>query len=167
VAHLIGGGAPAGTTASGGSSAQHSAERELAPNRSPGGMGTAAGGGAGASEAGPPVVRSGTRYQPGQLGTQVKAVLAPRAQPLPTGTSRAKESGLAPFDALKSLPACVRRVSGGVRPRLVDVATYQGRPAAVIVLPAGPGRVKVVVVRLGCTGAASDVLARASVATGH
>jgi hypothetical protein len=61
----------------------------------------------------------------------------------------------------------VRRVSGGVTPRLVDLATYRGRPAAVIVLPAGTGRVKVVVVGLGCTGTAGDVLARTTVATGH
>jgi Putative zinc-finger len=160
VAQLIGSGTTAGTSASGSAASRShaAAGSEKAPaNR----MAPSSG------ELGLPVVRSGTNYQPGQLGTQVKAVLA--RHPLPPARSSQGGNGAAPapFSNSASLPACVRRVSGGVAPRLVDLATYQGTPATVIVIPAGGDRVRVLVVGRGCTGAASDVLAQASVATGH
>jgi hypothetical protein len=168
VAQLIGSGTTAGTAASGSAGVRHSAN-QLQPSRAPSGMrtaGGAGGSGAAASEAGLPVVQSGTNYQPRRLGTQVNAVLARLPVPGAASTPRAKQSLPAPFGT-SGLPACVRRVSGGVRPRLVDVATYQGRPAAVVVLPAGRGRVTVLVVGPGCTGAASDVLAQTSMTTRH
>jgi hypothetical protein len=109
------------------------------------------------------VVSSGTNYQPQQLGSQAKLVLAHFGQPGPRGEGTAKSAAPRPFGNFVNLPACVKRVSGGRIPRLVDLATYQGRQAAVIMLPAGQNRLRVLVVGTGCSATANDVLARTSV----
>lgn len=105
------------------------------------------------------VISSGTRYQPRRLAAQAREVLARHpdagipAMGLPSAGSRSLSLDFG------SLASCVRRVSGGQRPRLVDLATYAGRPAAVIMIPAGTS-VRVVVVGTGCSAARSDVIAR-------
>jgi hypothetical protein len=108
-----------------------------------------------------PVVKSRTSYQPQRLQEQAKAVLARygRAAPRPAGTGHGALPG-SPGISATNLAACVRRISRGHTPQLVDLATYQGRTAAVIMLPASQGQVRVVVVGSGCSAAASDVLAQ-------
>jgi hypothetical protein len=117
----------------------------------------AASGAAGAR--GLPVVASGTRYRPGLMASQVAAVLhryaAPGATPHPTVASPAVHSAAFPH-----LAACVDRITGGGQPRLVDIARYGTRPAAVIVQPiAGTSTMRVSVVGTGCSASSGDVIA--------
>lgn len=94
-------------------------------------------------------LRSGTRYTSAGLASQVAGALAkpgairPRALDAPAGT----------------LGQCVARVSDGRAPLLVDSATFEGRPATVIVLPAlDAGHVNVWVVGDKCSASDSDVI---------
>jgi hypothetical protein len=104
--------------------------------------------------AGPRIVRSGTNYQPGQLKTQVRKTLArfgpgvklaaPAATPLGHSVS------------LANLPACQQRFGAGRHVELVDEARYEGRPAAIIVMPgASAGTLRVLVVPARCSAAAA------------
>jgi hypothetical protein len=98
------------------------------------------------------VVASGTHYRPGLLGAQVKTVLSrPSELPAPSGTSSILR--------MTSLPSCVAHVAGTQRPRLVDLASYNGRPATVIVLPAGTNTLRVLVVGPRCSTTVTDLLA--------
>lgn len=107
-----------------------------------------------------PVVSSGTRYQPGQLGSQAKAVLTRYGGLGGAAVPRAKIPRPAPSAGFSDLSACVHRVSGGRTPTLVDLASYQGQRVAVIMIPAAKPEVRVLVVGAGCTASTSDVLAR-------
>jgi hypothetical protein len=110
-----------------------------------------------------PLVHSGTSYQAGQLPAQVGAVL--RRYPAPEGSaSRSRvASPVSPQSAFPQLNACVSHLAGGQRPRLVDIARYGTRPAAVIVVPVpGTPTLQVWVVGPGCTGQGGDVIARFS-----
>jgi hypothetical protein len=115
------------------------------------------------------VTASGLNYLPSTLGSQVRLEMATRYSSssgqqsmAPSASGAASHntfagasgsvgssattlpSGLAaPSSALSG---CVLRVTGGVQPSLVDKATYQGRPAYVIAVPA-----RVWVVERGCT----------------
>jgi putative zinc finger protein len=110
------------------------------------------------------LVSSGTDYQRQRLASQAKTVLVrhalPRSRPAGTGQGKLPSSFGSTF---AHLPACVQRVSGGHTPKLVDLASYQGQRAAVIMLPAARHQVRVVVVGPECSGTASDVLAQALV----
>jgi hypothetical protein len=70
----------------------------------------------------------------------------------PTASSGASAAASASSAAAPSiapsakLAGCVSRVTGGVTPRLVDQATYDGIPAYIIAVPS-----YVWVVKLGCT----------------
>jgi hypothetical protein len=57
----------------------------------------------------------------------------------------------------------VLHVTGGRAPEVVDVATYRGHPASVIMVAATAGRIRVWVVGPACSGTAADVLARITV----
>jgi hypothetical protein len=110
-----------------------------------------------------PLVASGTVYQRGQLPSQVSAVLKryPASEGSP-GRSRVA-SPLAPASGFPHLSACVRHVTGAQQPRLVDIAHYGTRPAAVIVVPApGSAALRVWVVGPGCSGQGGDIIARFS-----
>ena len=111
------------------------------------------------------VIQTGTSYQRATLAQQARAQVhaaqeresasttAPSAtspSPPPSATS-ASLSSLAPTARLR---ACVLAVTGGVSPKLVDQATYQGKPAYVIASSS-----HVWVVGLGCTAARPQVLA--------
>lgn len=113
-----------------------------------------------------PLVASGTNYQPGQIEAQASAVLRRhlsfRAN-IPAGTAGTHASA---FGGLNNVRACVTRVTGGLRPRVVDVASYRGQPALAIIVPAGGGSMRVWVVGTGCSAAASDMLAQASIPGG-
>jgi hypothetical protein len=130
------------------------------------------------------VTQSGTRYQQATLSQQARAqVLAAQAREsgptaVPSAASSAVPSAASSAPASASsassssssastgfgaavtyapnavLRGCVLKVTGGVLPRLVDRATYQGTPAYVI---AGASRVWVV--GIGCTAASPQVIA--------
>jgi hypothetical protein len=106
------------------------------------------------------VTASGLNYLPRTLGTQVRLEMAAQynsgsggqqsmAPSASAAPSRRAFSGSAAsgFAAPSSnLTGCVLRVTGGVRPSLVDKAAYQGQPVYVIAVPA-----RAWVVGRGCT----------------
>jgi hypothetical protein len=144
-------------TSSAGSSASRSAPNGSAAARAPeAAPGVAIRGGL-------PLVASDTNYQPGQLPAQVGAVL--KHYPAPEGSPGRPTvaSPVSPESAFPQLNACVSHLAGGQRPRLVDIARYGTRPAAVIVVPvSGTATLRVWVVGPGCTGQGGDVIARFS-----
>jgi hypothetical protein len=101
----------------------------------------------------PLIVHSGTNYQPGQLSTQVRATLlrfGHGAKNFLPGTGQSP----APLAFGANLSACLQRVTGGRPAELVDVAHYEGRPAAIIVIPgARANTLRVLVVGTGCSAA--------------
>jgi len=113
-------------------------------------------------------ISSGTNYQPGQLTAQVAAVLARYPTPAagthaaaPTARAATSQVPTEPYAAASA--GCVERIAGGLPPRLVDKARYDGRAATIIVLPASArGPAQVWVVGPACSGARSDVLAHTS-----
>jgi hypothetical protein len=92
------------------------------------------------------VIASGTSYQPATLAGQVRAQLARPARSAATPADESAPSA--------QLAACVLHLTGQVRPRLVDRATYQGKPAYVIAVTN-----RAWVVGTGCTGSNSEVIA--------
>ena len=122
------------------------------------------------------VTTSGTKYQAATLAAQVRARLAasgimtqaPSASAPAASASSASSTAPAPSASSSALAAssssgapvptalrgCVLRLTGGVLPRLVDRATYQGEAAYII---AGSNRVWVV--GLGCTAAKTELIA--------
>lgn len=106
------------------------------------------------------VISSGTNYRPGTLQAQVSAVLR-RYRSAGTAGQPGTPTSAAASQAFPRLPVCVRQVSGGRTPLLVDVARYEGRTAAVIAVPvAGSRMVRVWLVGTGCAGHAGDVITR-------
>ena len=144
-------------SSSAGSSASRSAPSGSAVARAP----EAAPGAA--IRGGLPLVASGTSYQAGQLPAQVGAVL--KRYPAPEGSPGRPTvaSPVSPQSAFPQLNACVSHLAGSQRPRLVDIARYGTRPAAVIVVPVpGTATLRIWVVGPGCTGQGGDVIARSS-----
>jgi hypothetical protein len=174
-----GGGADSGSTAAGGDAA---AEDDA------GVAGEASGAG---GSAGPRVVRSGTDYRQGSLGEALAAVTAPAGRngsrapglasqpstaepsspsaPGPKGVLSASPSpegaldGAAALADPAALGACLDRLGLVGAPLGVDLATYQGKPAAVVVLPSegDPTHVDVYAIAPSCP--AGDFLAFARV----
>jgi hypothetical protein len=154
VSRLVSGGT-SGTTANSASAAEPSSSTarrpamSLAPETGSPALGTA----------GLPVIASGTHYQPGQERAQVTRVL--RRNPGPAGApgTRHASSAATAATAFPHLAACVTAVTGGGRPRLVDIARYGTRPAAVIVLPvAGSQILRVWIVGPDCAAHGRDVI---------
>ena len=136
-------------------------------------------------------VTTDTNYVPSKLATQVQGTLTAYRQataassgtgkvvphaspdlnstlrsPGASGASGAQPLRLGPFTA-GALESCVTRISAGAQVVLVDVANYQGSPAAVIVIePANRGPEQVSVVGTGCSASRSDVLTRITLAAG-
>jgi len=109
-----------------------------------------------------PLVASGTRYRAGQLPAQVAAVLKryPPHGHISAAPSAAVRAAAAAFP---HLARCVSHLAGGQRPRLVDIAHYGTRPAAVIVVPVpGTTRVHVSVTGPGCSGQGGDIITQFS-----
>jgi len=126
-----------------------------ASEKTPGGLGAPS---AGRSAPTARIVSSGTNYQPGQLKTQVSAVLTQHraGASAAAGFSQANQ----PTASAPPVPACVPHVTGGKRPLLVDLAKYRGRPATVIVIPgATSGTLRALVVAGRCPAATGRVLA--------
>jgi len=150
-------GSPSGGT--GASAARHIGAKGLPQMPTGGRQAPASGGGAAASGAGPTaqIVRSGTNYQPGRLKAQVSAVLARHQGNVTAGPGPGPSPGNRQAGAAQ-VPACVAQAARGTHPVLVDHASYQGRPATVIVVPAGPGTLRALVVAGDCTAATAHVL---------
>jgi len=101
---------------------------------------------------------TGTSYQPGRLRAQAANVLQRFASRL---SSSAKPGVTHMNSQTATMDGCLRRVSGGRQPLVIDQATYQGRRVNVIIAPASgaaPGHVWVV--GLGCSAAVSDIVAQ-------
>lgn len=97
-------------------------------------------------------VQSGTNYTVADLGGQVSAQLA-------------QGGGKAASPATQMVTGCVRRVAQGKTPLLIDIATYEGRPATVIVLPgADTGRLDVWVVGPACSASGIALIERTQAA---
>ena len=113
------------------------------------------------------IVTSGTNYQPAQLKAQVRATLARFALKAAGPVEAAPSVTPGPSAGLISLRACLRRVAGGRYVQLVDLAYYEGKPAAIIVIP-GPGanEATVRVVATGCSATATDLIFSTLLPTG-
>jgi hypothetical protein len=120
------------------------------------------------------VTESGTRYQRSTLASQVGAriilyggvytpgAVNPASSPpprvaasAPASTAPASSGGVTAQRASPQLEGCVRQLTGGLPPSLVDKASYDGKPAYIIAVPS-----QAWVVGLGCTAADIDVIAR-------
>ncbi|HUY44834.1 MAG TPA: hypothetical protein VMV92_03795 [Streptosporangiaceae bacterium] len=106
-----------------------------------------------------PVIHSETRYREGQLATQLAGVLL-RNPPGSLGRTPGSAGGLArPADI--TLQGCVARFAAGGEVRLVDVSSYQGRPATVIVVDSRAGGPATAwVVGPGCSADRPDLITR-------
>ena len=102
------------------------------------------------------VVSSGIDYQHATLSTQVGSELS-KVSSISAGSPAGKPLLRAPTAQQDS---CVQRVTSSVKPALVDVARYQGRPATVIALAQkGNPVAQAWVVGPQCSAGTSDVLA--------
>lgn len=128
-------------------------------------------------------ITTATNYVPGKLESQVKGTLTayqkatatsgtpagkvvPHATPDLKAAQGGQPSRIGPFPA-GALEGCVTRISAGTLVLLVDVANFQGSPAAVIVTePAARGPEHVSVVGTGCSASRSDVLTRTTLPAG-
>jgi hypothetical protein len=104
------------------------------------------------------VVHSKTAYRPGRLRAQALSVAQRQGWVLSGG-----KVGEMPMEGLggsPSLQGCMRQVTHGQQPLLVDVASYQGRPAMIIIATESGGAVgRVWVVKLGCSSTNGEVIA--------
>lgn len=113
-------------------------------------------------------VRTSANYLAADLGPQATATLA-RVRALPPavgggpGHGSAGQGSAGAFSAatLARLPGCVGRVAGGQSVLLVDLASFQGAPAIIIVTapPGSAAGTQVWAVAAGCSGSGADVLA--------
>lgn len=120
------------------------------------------------------VTRSGTQYEAATLRATVSGEIAslrmgassgtgPTVAPSAAGTAAipstnssasgppAPTSLAGGVTASSTLVGCVLQVTGGIKPTLVDEATYQGNPAYIIAVPS-----RVWVVGTGCTASKPD-----------
>jgi Putative zinc-finger len=119
-------------------------------------------------------VRTSTNYLAAQLGPQATATLARvRASPpglaggsaghTSSGHGAAGQGSAGAFSAaaLARLPGCVGRVAGGQAVLLVDLASFQGAPAIIIVTapPGSAAGTQVWAVAAACSSSGADVLA--------
>jgi Putative zinc-finger len=131
---------------------------------------------AGAGQAGTfTPVRTSTAYTAGQLGQQAAAILAAIRGAPPAHAGGGRSSGGASTGAgtagafsaatLSQLRGCVGRVAAGQSVLLVDLASFAGGPATIIVTaPPGSARAtQVWAVGPGCSSTAADVLAHQQV----
>lgn len=147
---VLGGGAAVGTTALDGVSGDHGRAATPAqdnPDQSGSGHGMAPNS-APAPVAAFTVTRSGTTYHAGTLGSQTGRVLA--------GGQELRGRSGSPSAQLRG---CVRGVTHGQAPTLVDQATYEGNPATVIATQGdGSGKWNIWVVGPDCSAQNQHVL---------
>lgn len=100
-------------------------------------------------------VSSGTNYTPRQFSSQVRTVLARH----PAGSAQSSPAGGWRGFPATGIAACVNAVTHGQHPRLVDLATYRGKPAMIIVVSGSGGTPgKAWVVARDCTAAKPDII---------
>jgi hypothetical protein len=134
-------------------------QHSISENAPPGAGGSAAGSPSGGehaatgSPAGYPVVASGTNYRAGQLKAQVKATLIKFHRPQPAHPGGTMSP--APFSRVT---LCLAGVVKDQRPRLVDMAQYEGEPATVVVVPAGAHTLRALVFSQHCPAAGASPL---------
>jgi hypothetical protein len=156
VSRLVSSGAPSTDSGASASSPAQRHASQSGPVMGPASNGAAKPGAAIARPAADLVITSGTNYLPGQLKSQVRAVL----NRFSTAGSNPKAATGHTAAAGAGLTSCLARVVGNQRPRLIDRAHYNGRPATVIVVPtAKAATLRVLVVGTLCSTAASDLLA--------
>jgi hypothetical protein len=113
---------------------------------------SSAGGGAPSTSVRP--LATGTDYEPGQLGSQVGALLAAQtSSPQPAVQEDLADSGDGPLTDPAGLHNCLSALGAADQtPLAVDIASWQGHDAAVIVLgtPSAADSVQVWVVGRGC-----------------
>jgi Putative zinc-finger len=139
-----------------GASSSSGAAREAKPGGAAGagpntGSGMHQNSSAGGSSVTIPVTHSGTHYQPGTLGQQAATVLAKH----PAAAQSLPPVSVGPLaqrpDRQAASRECALAIARGGQIRLVDDASYQGRPALIIVVQGQPPRVYVA--SPGCTAA--------------
>jgi hypothetical protein len=125
---------------------------------------------AGGVQAGFAVTASGTNYTQRSLGTQVRLQMSAQyssagrqamasgagGSGAPRSTSAAGSASTIPSASAvpsRNLTGCVLRVTEGVRPALVDEASYQGKPVYVIAVPA-----RAWVVGRGCSASDTELI---------
>jgi hypothetical protein len=121
-------------------------------------------GGVRAAEAASAVVATGTDYAPATLGGQVQALL--EHGPTSGGVVRLNSENSDNTDAAaprlrtpEGLAGCLSAIgAAGQVPRVVDLATWQGRDVAVIVLQSQPDRAEVWVVDRSCRPGADGLV---------
>lgn len=101
-------------------------------------------------------VRSATDYLPGQVARQAAGTLASVRAARPHPSFRPGTSG-----GPSQLAGCVGRIAAGHAVLLVDLASYQGSPATIIVT-GPPGGDQAWVAGPSCSAQSSDLLARQS-----
>ena len=99
------------------------------------------------------IVYGGLRT-PGAVNSEVSPPPSVAAS-APASTAPASSAGATAGKASPQLEGCVRQLTGGLPPSLVDKASYDGKPAYIIAVQS-----KAWVVGLGCTAADTDVIAR-------
>jgi hypothetical protein len=113
------------------------------------------------------VTSSGTKYLATGLAAQVRTQLSQTSNgatsvPGPSSTSAVPSAGASKTastgvtHAPAALRGCVLHLTGGQPPRLLDRATYEGKPAYVIASSS-----RVWVVGLGCTAANAELITSA------
>ncbi len=153
-------GNPGSSTTAGSAAVPAPRTNSEAPRMAAGGLSSAPGafGPASVTASGPRTISSGTNYQPAHLKSQVSAMLVRFGRNATASAAPGPAPDNPPASSVRQLPACVMHVTGGKRPLLVDIARYQGHPAAIIVVPATPGTLQALVVPSDCTAAAPHVL---------
>lgn len=166
LAHLSGGSPATGSSAAGPprvplqpGASNRRASANVGPDISSGGSSISVAGGT------VPVLHSGRDYQPANLTTQAEAELGHSSESTHQAASSPGTIIAGGSQTAAALAGCVRRVTGGVAPTLVDQARYQGQPATVIVQAPAAGRAgQVWVTGPGCSSAHPDLLAHAQLA---
>jgi hypothetical protein len=149
---LLAGGSLASPTASGPAlGPEHAPVKSAAGSRAPGALANGASGAQGPLS--PLVVASGTNYEPSKLETQVRATLLRYGHGAKNSVAGSGHRP-GPYARDAILQACLQRVAGGQRAELVDQASYEGRPATIVVIPGPRANTLRVVVETRCTAAA-------------
>jgi hypothetical protein len=106
------------------------------------------------------IEHSQTSYQPAQLRSQAATVASKYASSIPSSPGKAGYTTVQPFGTSSALAGCLRRVTGSQSGMIVDMASYAGHPAMVIIEPRrGTVAGHVWVVGTGCSASASDIRA--------
>ena len=105
------------------------------------------------------VVHSNTLYQRGRLPAQALSVVQRYGSKV-LSPGRVGDMPMEGLGGNSSLQGCLRQVTHGQQPLLVDMARYQGRPAMVIIATESGGAVgQVWVVSPGCSSTNGEVMA--------